>query len=110
MKRSNNRNVFGIRKKMMLASKLMGVIVVVSYMFFTGLPLNMEEGHSTDISFIIWLVFVTLLICGFDLWMTKFITEPVSELNNAAGNRTVAYEIRHCHGLSGQGRIGFGSQ
>ena len=85
MKRSDNNNVFGIRKKLLLASKLMGVTVVLSYMFFTGLSLNTEEGHSADVSFIIWLVFVTLLICGFDLWMTRFITEPVSELNHAAG-------------------------
>ena len=79
MKISDNMNVFSIRKKILLASKLMGVILVVSYMFFTGLPLN------ADISFVIWLVFVAALICVIDLWMAKYITKPVSELNGAAG-------------------------
>lgn len=78
MKISNNRNVFGIRKKILLASKLMGAILVLSYVFFTGLPLN------ADVSFIIWLAFVAALICVIDLWMAKFITKPVSELNDAA--------------------------
>ncbi len=79
MKMSDNMNVFSIRKKILLASKLMGIILVLSYVFFTGLPLD------ADISFIIWLVFVAVLICVVDLWMAKFITKPVSELNDAAG-------------------------
>ena len=78
MRISDNRNVFGIRKKILLASKLMGVILVLSYVFFTGLPLN------ADVSFMIWLVFVAVLICVIDLWMARFITKPVSELNDAA--------------------------
>ncbi len=78
MKISDTMNVFSIRKKIRLASKLMGVILVVSYVFSTGLSLN------PDISFVIWLIFVALLICGIDLWMAKFITKPVSELNDAA--------------------------
>ena len=78
MKISNNRNVLGIQKKILLASKLMGAILVLSYVFFTGLPLN------ADVSFIIWLAFVAALICVIDLWMAKFITKPVSELNDAA--------------------------
>ena len=78
MKISDNRKVFGIRKKILLASKLMGAILVLSYVFFTGLPLN------ADVSFIIWLVFVAALICIIDLWMAKFITKPVAELNDAA--------------------------
>ena len=67
MKISNNRNVFGIRKKILLASKLMRAILLLSYVFFTGLPLN------ADVSFIIWLAFVAALICVIDLWMAKFI-------------------------------------
>lgn len=78
MKISGNRNVFGIRKKILLASKLMGVILVLSYIFFTELPLN------ADVSFMIWLAFVAALICVIDLWMARFITKPVSELNDAA--------------------------
>lgn len=90
MKVSDNMNVFSIRKKILLASKLMGVILVLSYVFFTGLPLN------ADISFVIWLAFVAALICVIDLWMAKFITKPVSELNDAARSMADLDFSRHC--------------
>ena len=94
MKISDNMNVFNIRKKILLASKLMGVILVLSYVFFTGLPLN------ADISFVIWLVFVSILICVIDLWMAKFITKPVSELNDAAGRMADLDFSRPCKVMS----------
>ena len=79
MKMSDHMNIFTIRKKIVMASKLMGAILVVSYVFSTRLPLN------ADVSFIIWMVFVAVLICVIDLWMARFISKPVSELNEAAG-------------------------
>lgn len=78
MKISEHMNIFTIRKKILLASKLMGVILILSYVFFTRLPLN------ADVSLMIWLIFVVLLICAIDLWMARFISKPVSELNEAA--------------------------
>ena len=90
MKISDNMNVFSIRKKILLASKLMGVILVVSYVLSTRLPLN------ADISFVIWLVFVVVLICVIDLWMAKFITKPVSELNDAARSMATLDFSRPC--------------
>ena len=41
---------------------------------------------DTDISFVIWLAFVVVLVCAIDLLMARFITKPVSELNEAARN------------------------
>ena len=99
MKISDNMNVFGIRKKILLASKLMGIILVVSYVFSTRLPLN------ADISFVIWLVFVAVLICGIDLWMAKFITKPVSELNDAARSMADLDFSRLC-GVTGHDEFG----
>ena len=99
MKISDNRKVFGIRKKILLASKLMGAILVLSYVFFTGLPLN------ADVSFIIWLVFVAALICVIDLWMAKFITKPVSELNDAARSMADLDFSRFC-GVTGHDEFG----
>ena len=99
MKISDNINVFSIRKKMLLASKLMGVILVVSYVFSTRLPLN------ADISFVIWLVFVAALICVIDLWMAKFITKPVSELNDAARSMADLDFSRPC-GVTGYDEFG----
>ena len=72
MKISEHMNIFTIRKKILLASKLMGVILILSYVFFTRLPLN------ADVSLMIWLIFVVLLICAIDLWMARFISKPVS--------------------------------
>lgn len=79
MKIREQMNVFTIRKKIVMASKLMGAILVLSYVFSTRLPLN------ADISLMIWLIFVAVLICVIDLWMARFISRPVSELNEAAG-------------------------
>ncbi len=79
MKIMDHMNVFTIRKKILLASKLMGIILVLSYVFSTRMPFD------PDVSFVIWLVFVALLICGIDLWMARSISEPLSELNEAAG-------------------------
>ena len=70
MKISEHMNIFTIRKKILLASKLMGVILILSYVFFTRLPLN------ADVSLMIWLIFVVLLICAIDLWMARFISNP----------------------------------
>ena len=47
MKISVQMNIFTVRKKILLASKLMGVILVLSYVFSTRLPLN------SDVSLII---------------------------------------------------------
>ncbi len=80
MKISNPMNVFTVRKKVLLASKLMGVILVVSYVFSTKLP------FGTDVSLMVWLLFVAVLICVIDLWMARFISKPVSELNEAASH------------------------
>lgn len=80
MKIRENMNIFTIRKKILLASKLMGVILIVSYILSRELPI------SQDLSFVIWLAFVVVLICAIDLLMARFITKPVSELNEAAKN------------------------
>lgn len=78
MKISDKMNIFTVRKKILLASKLMGVVLIASYMFFAKLPID------TDISFAVWMIFVAALICAVDLLMACFISKPVSELNEAA--------------------------
>lgn len=78
MKISDNMNIFTIRKKILLASKLVGVVLIVSYVLSDKLPIN------ADFSFAIWMTFVVALICVIDLLMAHFISKPVSELNEAA--------------------------
>lgn len=78
MKISNHMNIFTVRKKILLASKLIGVMLIVSYMFSAKLPID------TDISFAVWMFFVVVLIFVIDLLMACFISKPVSQLNEAA--------------------------
>ncbi|MCI8795584.1 MAG: HAMP domain-containing histidine kinase [Dorea sp.] len=99
MKISEQMNVFTIRKKILLASKLMGVILVLSYVFSTRLPL------SADVSLMLWLIFVVVLICAIDLWMAQFISKPVSELNKAAG-RMADLDFSHLCDVSGHDEFG----
>ncbi len=80
MKISDSMNVFTIRKKILLASKLIGVLLVVSYVLSAKLPIN------TSYSYALWMAFVVVLILAVDLLMARFISKPVAELNEAARN------------------------
>ena len=99
MKITGHKILFNIRKKIVMASKLMGAILVVSYIFSTRLP------FGTDVSLIIWLLFVAVLICVIDLWMARFISKPVSELNEAAG-RMADLDFSHLCEVTGRDAFG----
>ena len=99
MKISDHMNVFTLRKKILLASKLMGVILMVSYVFSSRLPLD------EDASLLVWPIFVAFLICVTDLWMARFITKPVSELNDAARSMAGLDFSRPC-GVTGRDEFG----
>lgn len=103
MKMSDHMNIFTIRKKIVLASKLMGAILIFSYVLSTRLQLN------ADISLMIWLIFVAVLICMIDLWMARFIPKPVSELNEAAG-RMADLDFSHPCRVTGHDEFGELSQ
>ncbi|MDE6016683.1 MAG: HAMP domain-containing histidine kinase [Acetatifactor sp.] len=78
MKNSNNLSIHSIRKKILLMSKVIGAILVISYILSTKLP------FSSDISFFIWTVFMVLLIFAVDFLMSCFISKPIAELEQAA--------------------------
>ena len=80
MKISDNMNVFTIRKKILLASKLIGVLLIVSYVLSEKLPV------STGYSQALWMAFVVVLILAIDSLMGRFISKPVAELNESARN------------------------
>lgn len=80
MKISDRMNVFTIRKKILLASKLIGVLLIVSYVLSEKLPIR--SGYS----YALWMAFVVVLILVIDLLMARFITKPVAKLNEAARN------------------------
>lgn len=67
-----------VRKKVLLLSKLAGLALIFSYILSTRLPVG------EDASFLIWLGFLLLLILGLDWFMGRFISKPISELNDSA--------------------------
>ena len=71
-------NIHSIRKKILLMSKVIGAVLVISYILSTKLP------FSSNISFFIWTVFVVLLIFAVDFMMSCFISKPIAELEQAA--------------------------
>lgn len=78
MKNSDNLSIHSIRKKILLMSKVIGAVLVISYILSTKLP------FPSNISFFIWTIFVVVLILAVDFLMSRFISKPVAELEQAA--------------------------
>ena len=75
---NDNFTLKTVRKKILMVSKTAGIILIISYVVSTRLPID------PDISFWIWLCFVTALVLVVDYLMGRFISNPVSELSRAA--------------------------
>lgn len=67
-----------VRKKIVMASKIVGIFLIVSYMISARLPFH------EDISFLIWLVFVVLLTLLVDYLLDRFISAPISDICEVA--------------------------
>lgn len=67
-----------VRKKIVLASKLAGAVLVLSYLFST------QISDDPDISLLVWLAFTVPLILAVDFLLKRFISDPLSRLNTAA--------------------------
>lgn len=78
MKNRDNLSLHSIRKKILFMSKIIGAVLVLSYIFSMKLP------FSPNISLFIWTVFVVLLIFAVDFLMSCFISKPVANLELAA--------------------------
>ena len=78
MKNNDTLSVHPIRKKILLTSKVIGAVLIISYILSTKLP------FSPNISLSIWTVFVVLLIFAVDLLMSCFISKPIAKLEQAA--------------------------
>ncbi len=78
MKNSDNLSIHSMRKKILLVSKVIGAILVISYILSTKLP------FSPNVSLSIWTVFMVLLIFAVDFLMSCFISKPVAKLEQAA--------------------------
>ena len=63
-----------VRKKIIMISKAAGVILVVSHLISTQLPLE------DDVSFLLWIIFVILLTLMIDYLLGRFISDPISKI------------------------------
>lgn len=61
-----------------MISKIAGIILMVSYLISTRLPL--EE----DVSFLLWIIFVILLTLMIDYLLGRFISNPISKIYEMA--------------------------
>jgi len=78
MKNYDTLSVHSIRKKLLLMSKVIGAILVISYILSTKLP------FSSNTSLSIWTVFMVILIFAVDFLMSCFISKPIAKLEQAA--------------------------
>lgn len=63
-----------VRKKIIMISKIAGIVLMVSYLISTRLPL--EE----DVSFLLWIIFIILLTLMIDYLLGRFISNPISKI------------------------------
>lgn len=63
-----------VRKKIVMISKIAGIILMISYLISTQLPLE------ADISFLLWITLVTLLVIMIDYLLGRFISDPISKI------------------------------
>lgn len=79
-----------VRKKVLLLSKLAGGMICLFYVFTSELQ------TSRSITFVIWLALLAAVIIGVDIMLGRFISEPLSEINHAAGQMAELDFSAHC--------------
>ena len=78
MKIKDSFSLRTVRKKIIMVSKIAGIILIISYIISTRLPIEQ------DFAFLLWLCFVTLLVLAVDYLMGRFISKPIDKLCGAA--------------------------
>ncbi|MDE7312772.1 MAG: HAMP domain-containing histidine kinase [Eubacterium sp.] len=63
-----------VRKKIVMSSKIIGMVLIASYALSTRLPLRQELAHLAWMGFMVLLVFVVDYVLG------RFISDPISEI------------------------------
>ena len=78
MKLKDNFTFRTVRKKILMVSKLAGILLILSYILSTKLEID------PDISLALWFAFVIALVLVVDFLMGHFISKPISKLNQTA--------------------------
>lgn len=67
-----------VRKKILMVSKLAGILLILSYILSTKLKI------APDVSLVLWFAFVIAIVLVVDLLMGHFISKPISRINQTA--------------------------
>ena len=78
MKIKDGLSLRTVRKRIIMISKIAGIVLIISYIISTRLPIEQ------DFSFLLWLCFVTLLVLAVDYLMGRFISKPIDKLSRTA--------------------------
>ncbi len=78
MKLKDSFSLRTVRKRIIMTSKIAGIILVISYIITARLPVDQDS------AFLLWLFFVTLLVLAVDNLMGRFISKPVDQLSRSA--------------------------
>lgn len=78
MKLNDNFSLRTVRKKILVVSKLAGMLLILSYILATRLEME------PDVSFAVWFLFVLAIVLAVDFLMGRFISKPISKLNQTA--------------------------
>ncbi len=82
MKLKDHFTVRTVRKKMLMVSKLAGILLILSYILSAKLEIN------PDVSLVLWFAFVIVIILVVDFLMGHFISKPIEKLNQTARKMT----------------------
>ena len=88
-----------VRKKIILISKRAGIILMISYLISTRLPL--EE----DISLLLWVIFLILLIMMIDYLLGRFISDPIGKICEMA-HRAARLDFSQPCGITSKDEFG----
>lgn len=78
MKLKDNFTLRTVRKKILMVSKLAGILLILSYILSTKLKI------APDVSLVLWFAFVIAIVLVVDLLMGHFISKPISRINQTA--------------------------
>lgn len=78
MKLKDNFTFRTVRKKILMVSKLAGILLILSYILSTKLKI------APDVSLVLWFAFVIAIVLVVDLLMGHFISKPISRINQTA--------------------------
>ncbi len=93
MKKNEMFKIFGIntvRKKVLLLSKILGVVLILFYVFTSELP------TTNNITFWVWFALMVIVVLGVDILLGRLISKPLNDINDTAERMAKLDFTAHC--------------